>query len=148
MRCDGDFQRPRALEVRDLRAGAVDFVRRYYRLVSSRKFATAWGMLTRAVRRELAPFASWRAGYRRSLGVSVLSASPRLSGGQAVVSIRLRARDRDACSHQIVRQYFRGRWVLAPRGNSWVAAKVATRKTGGGRPRLATSECPTRESGK
>jgi Staphylococcal nuclease homologue len=147
-RCDGDFQRPRALEVREQRTAAADFVRLYYRRVSSRQFAAAWGMLTRAVRRELGPFASWRAGYRRSLGVSVLSARSRLSGGQAVVSIRLRSRDRDACSHRIVRQHFSGRWVLAPRENSWTAAKVVTRKTGGGLPRLATSECRARESGK
>jgi hypothetical protein len=54
-------------------------------------------MLARPLRRKLGPFSDWRAGYRRSLGVSVLSATARLSGRRAVISVRLRARDRDAC---------------------------------------------------
>ena len=47
---------------------------RYHRRVSNRQFATAWGMLSRRVRRDLGPFRNWRAGHRRSLGVSVISA--------------------------------------------------------------------------
>ena len=137
--CDGDFHRTRADE---LRLAAVAFTRRYYRRISNHQFATAWGMLARPLRRKLGPFSSWRAGYRRSLGVTVLSARARLSGRRAVVSVRLRARDRDACSGRVVSQRFRGHWTLAPRQDSWVMVRVRMRKTSGGRVRLSKSECP------
>jgi hypothetical protein len=123
------------------RSSAVAFMRRYYRRVSNRRFAAAWRMLGRRVRRDIGPFRGWRAGHRRSLGVSVTSARARLSRGRAVVTIRLRSRDRDACSGRIVRQRFRGRWILAPRSGSWVAVREHMRKTGGGRVRLSKSEC-------
>jgi micrococcal nuclease len=139
--CDGDFHRTRADELRELRLSAVAFMRRYYRRISNHQFATAWGMLARPLRRKLGPFSSWKAGYRRSLGVSVLSARARLSGRRAVVSVRLRARDRDACSGRVVSQRFRGHWTLAPRQDSWVAVRVRMRKTSGGRVRLSKSEC-------
>jgi micrococcal nuclease len=147
-RCDGDFHRTRADVLRDRRLSAVDFMRRYYLAVSRRRFATAWGMLARRVRRDIGPFSQWKAGHRRSLGVSVLSARARLSRGRAVVSVSLRSRDRDTCSGRVVRQRFRGTWVLAPRGDDWVAVRVRVRKTGGGRVRLTKSECrppPPRE---
>jgi hypothetical protein len=143
-RCDGDFHRTRAEELRERRLSAVRFMRRYYRRISNRQFVSAWSMLARPLRRQLGLFSTWKAGYRRSLGVSVLSARARLSGGRAVVIVRLRSRDRDACSGQVVRQYFRGRWVLAPRDDSWTAVRVRMRKTSGGRVRLSKSECPVR----
>lgn len=40
-RCDGDFHRTRAEELRERRLSAVSFTRRYYRRVSNRQFATA-----------------------------------------------------------------------------------------------------------
>jgi endonuclease YncB( thermonuclease family) len=140
--CGGDFHRSRADERRERRSSAVAFMRRYYRRVSNRQFVAAWAMLSRRVRRDIGSFGAWRAGHRRSLGIAVLSARARLSGSRAVVSVRLRARDRDACSGRVVSQFFRGRWVLAPRTASWVAARVSVRRTGGGRVRLSTSECP------
>jgi hypothetical protein len=73
----------------------------------------------------------------------VQSARARLSRGRAVVSVRLRARDRDACTGRVVRQYFRGRWLLTPRSDDWGAVRVTIRKTRGGRVRLSKSECPT-----
>jgi endonuclease YncB( thermonuclease family) len=127
---------------------AEAFVRRFYASVSRRRFATAWSMLSRRVRRDIGPFRRWRAGHRRSLGVAVTFTRPRLSGGRAVVSVGLRARDRDACGGRIVRQRFRGRWILAPDGGSWTVLRVKVRKTGGGRVRLSKSECrpaPRRE---
>jgi hypothetical protein len=140
-RCGGDFDRTRADELRERRLSAAAFMRRYYSLISRRRFLTAWRMLGRALRRQLGPHRQWRAGYRRSLGTSVRSARARLSRGRAVVTVALRARDRDACSGRIVRQYFRGSWILAPRGGSWVALRVRMRKTGGGRVRFSKSEC-------
>jgi hypothetical protein len=131
-----------AYELPDTRLSAVSFVRRYYRRISNRQFATAWGMLARPVRRKLGPFDRWKAGHRRSLGISVLSARARLSGGSAVVTIRLRSRDRDACGGRVVRQSFRGHWVLAPRDDSWAAVRIRIHKTSGGRVRLSKSECP------
>jgi micrococcal nuclease len=139
--CDGDFHRTRADELRERRRSAVAFMKRYYRRVSNHQFATAWGMLARPLRRKLGPFAAWKAGYRRSVGVSVLSARARLSGRRAVVNVRLKSRDRDACSGRVVRQTFRGHWGLAPRGESWVAVRVRMRKTSGGRVRQSKSEC-------
>jgi micrococcal nuclease len=154
-RCDGDFHRTRAEELRERRLSAVAFMRRYYRRISNRQFVTAWRMLARALRRKLGPFSTWKAGYRRSLGVSVRSARTRLSGSRAVVTVRLRALDRDACSGRVVRQYFRGSWVLAPRGwtrynstrprDAWLAVRVRMRKTSGGPVRLSKSECPAPE---
>ena len=131
----------RADDLRERRVPAVEFIRRYYRRVANRQFVTAWGMLPRRVRRHLGPFANWKAGHRRSLGVSLLSARARSSGSRAVVRIHLRARDRDACTGRVVRQYFRGQWVLAPRRGAWVAAKVSVRKTGAPRVRLSKAEC-------
>ncbi|HMJ94517.1 MAG TPA: thermonuclease family protein [Thermoleophilaceae bacterium] len=140
--CDGDFHRTHADELRDRRLSAAGFVRSYYAAVSGGHFADAWDSLGRPVRRKLGSFDQWRAGHRRSLGVSVTSTSVRLSGSRAVVSVSVRARDRDACTGRVVRQLFRGRWVLAPRDGSWVAVGLHIRKTGGGRVRLSKSECP------
>jgi endonuclease YncB( thermonuclease family) len=140
--CGGDFHFSRADQLRERRFSAVEFMDLFYERVSARRFRTAWGMLARPVRRDIGPFHAWQAGHRRSLGAEVLSARARLSGHRAVVTIRLRGRDRDACSGRVVRQYFRGRWVLAPRGDSWVAVRVRMRKTRGGRVRLSRSECP------
>lgn len=139
--CEGDFHRSRADEVRAERRSAVAFMRRYYRRVSNRQFATAWAMLARRVRRDLGPFRRWSSGHRHSIGVSVLGARARLSRGRAVVTVRIRLRDRDACSGRIVRQFFAGRWILASREDSWVAVRVRIRKTRGGRVRLSKSEC-------
>ena len=143
--CDGDFHRTRADELRARRLAAVAFVRRHYRRISNDQFASAWGMLARPVRRRLGRFSDWKAGYRRSVGVSVLSATARLSARRAVVSTRLTARDRDVCSGSIVRQNFRGHWTLTPRGDSWVAVRIRMRKTSGGSVRLSKSECPAPE---
>lgn len=61
--------------------------RRYYRRLSNRQFATAWGMLSRRVRRDFGPVASWKAGFRRSLSTTVTAARARLSGRRVVVSV-------------------------------------------------------------
>ena len=121
---------------------ASTFMHRYYRLVSRRRFERASGTLSRRVRRDFGPFTAWRAGHRRTLGVSVLSARARLSGRRAVVSLHIRSRDRDACTGRAVRQFFRGQWVLAPRRGSLVAVNARMRKTAGRRVRLSKSECP------
>jgi hypothetical protein len=142
--CDGDFHRTRADELRERRLSAVQFMRKYYRRISNRQFVSAWAMLARPLRRKLGPYSSWKVGYRRSLGVSVVSAQARLSGRRAVVNVRLRSRDRDACTGRVVAQRFRGHWVLAPRDESWRAVRVRMRKTSGGRVRLSKSECPVR----
>jgi hypothetical protein len=51
------------------------------------------------------------------------------------------ARDRDACNGRVVRQYFRGKWLLAPRGDSWIAVRLRLRETAGKRVRMRKSEC-------
>ena len=140
-RCDGDFHRSRVEEQRD---SAEHFIDRYYASVSNERFRAAWGMLSRRVRRGLGSFRTWKAGHRRSLGVSLLANSARLSAGRAVVNVRLRSRDRDACSGRIIRQTFGGSWVLAPRRGSWIAIKERIRKTGGGLVRRSKSECAPR----
>jgi micrococcal nuclease len=140
-RCDADFHRTRQEELRERRRSAVRFMRRYYSLVSRERFAAAWGLLGRRARRQIGSFRLWRVGQRRSLGVSVLAARARLSRGRAVVSVRLLARDRDACSGRVVRQRFSGSWTLAPRRDSWVGVRARISKTGGGRVRLSKSEC-------
>jgi endonuclease YncB( thermonuclease family) len=140
--CGGDFHRSRADELRERRLAAVAFMRRYYRRVSNRQFRTAWHMLGLSVRRRFGNFSEWKSGHRRSLGVSVIAARARLSGRRAVVTVRLRARDRDACNGRVVRQYFKGRWVLVPYEGSWLAINVRVRKTRGGRVRVSKSECP------
>ena len=139
--CGGDFHLD---EAELLRSDAEAFMDDYYARVSNRRFNAAWSMLGRPVRRSFGSFRTWRAGHRRSLGVSLVSLSARLSGGRAVVSVRLRSRDRDACSGRIVRQRFAGRWVLVPRQGDWVAVKARIHKTGGGNPQLSKSECATK----
>jgi endonuclease YncB( thermonuclease family) len=131
-RCGGDFHFTRADAVRQVRRSAVSFIRRYYRRLSNDQFRAAWAMLSRRVRRDFGPFASWKAGYRRSLGTTVAFARARLSGRRAVVRVRLVARDRDACNGRVGRQYFRVRWILAPQRGAWVALRAEARKSGGG----------------
>jgi micrococcal nuclease len=141
--CESDFHFSREEELREQRRSADDFVQGYYRNVSRGYYLIAWHMLSRPVRRKLGPYATWKAGHRRSLGASVTSSQVRLSHGRAVVTITLRSRDRDACNGRIVRQRFRGTWTLAPRGgDGWVAARVRMRKVAGARPRLSKSDCP------
>ena len=141
--CDGDFHRSRAEEVRALTSSAKAFVRRYYRRVSSRRFAAAWRMLGNPVKRKLGHgFGDWKRGFRGSRGVRVLAIKARLSGDRAVVRVRLRSGDRDACTGAIVRQRFTGNVLLAPRDRSWRVVKFRIRKTRGGTPRLSKSECP------
>ena len=141
-RCDGDFHRTRAEELRERRLSAVSFTRRYYRRISNRQFATAWGMLARPLRRKLGPFATGRPGIAARSGCPCCRRERGCPERRAVVSDRLRSRDRDACSGRVVRQSFRGHWTLAPRDDSWVAVRVRMRKTSGGRVRLSKSECP------
>ena len=72
-------------ELRERRLSAVEFVDDYYRSISQRRFVTAWRMLAARQRRQIGPFRRWKAGHRRTLGVSVLSSRARLSGRRAVV---------------------------------------------------------------
>jgi endonuclease YncB( thermonuclease family) len=140
--CAGDFHYSREDELRERRSSAVAFMRRYYRRVSNRQFVAAWRMLAPRVRRDIGPFQAWKAGHRGSLGASVRTARARLSRGRAIVRIRLVGRHRDVCNGRVVRQVFRGRWLLAPRREAWLAVRVRMRKTGGGRVRVSKAQCP------
>ena len=143
--CGGAFHRARADAEEARSESAERFVRRYYRRLSGRRYLSAWRMLGAPVRRGFRHrFRSWRAGYRTSLGVSVLAARGRLRGDRAVVRVALRSRDRDACSRRIVRQRFRGDVKVAPRGDSWAIVRFRIRKTGGGTPRQSRSACRRR----
>ncbi|HEX6584402.1 MAG TPA: alpha/beta hydrolase [Thermoleophilaceae bacterium] len=119
----------------------VHFIRRYYALVSKHLPSRHEAMLGSRVRRQLGPFKAWKAGYRSLLSVTVKSARARMSGRRAIVSVRLRRRDRDACTGRGVRRNFHGRWTLAPRADSWLAVAVRMHRTAGGRVRLSKSEC-------
>jgi hypothetical protein len=141
-RCNGDFHLDSAQQRKD---SARAFVRRYYRHLSARRFRRAWEMLGARRKAQVRPFRRWRAGYRSSRGVAVVSARPRLSGSRrAVVRVRLRARDRDVCSGALVRQTFAGQVVLAAVGDSWSIVRFRIRKTGGRTPRVSKSECTPR----
>ncbi len=140
--CDGDFHSSGDDESTRRSDSAKLFVRRYYARVSQHHYRAAWGMLAPAVKHRLhRNFRHWKAGLAGSLGVTVLAAKSRLGGRRAVVSVRLRSRDRDACSHHAVRQYFLGNVTVTPHGSSWLAVKFKIRKTRGKRPRLSRSEC-------
>jgi endonuclease YncB( thermonuclease family) len=138
-KCDGEFHRS-ATAVR--REAAAAFVELYYERISARRFSSAWNMLGERRRRQVRPFRQWRAGFAGSLGVSVLSSNASLRGRRAVVRVRLRSRDRDVCSHSVVRQYFRGSVALASRGESWRIVGFGIRKTRGKTPRTSRSQCP------
>lgn len=139
--CDGDFHWARP-DDRELRTSAVAFVRRYYRLISRHRYATAWPLLPRRVRRDLGgSFRVWKAGHRGSIGAKVRSANARMSGDKAVVTVALSAGQRDVCNGRVVRMRFRGRWVLAPGGDGWVAVEQHIHKTAGGKVRTTRSEC-------
>jgi endonuclease YncB( thermonuclease family) len=142
IRCGGDFHLNRGEELRRRRRSVLAFVRRYYRRLSNDQYVGAWRMLGARRRAQVRPFWRWKAGYRGSLSVSVVAARARLAGARrAVVSVRLRARDRDACSGATVRQRFAGNVIVAPRRDSWIIVKFQMRKTGGRTPRLSKSEC-------
>ena len=116
-------------------------MRRYYLLLNERRFSTAWTKFSSGLRRRFGPYSSWRGGFRRTVGTRVNSVGVSLAGGRAVIRVAIRARDRDACNGRVVRQFFHVRWVLSPRGGSWVATAVTARKLGGGTPRLSRSQC-------
>lgn len=137
---DGNVPGVASLKADLSRSSPVHFIRRYYALVSEHRFVAAWEMLGGRVRRRLGPFRAWKAGYRSLLSVAVTSARARMSGRGAIVSVRLRRRDRDACTGRVVRRDFRGRWTLAS-ADSWLAIGVRMHKTAGGRVRLSKSEC-------
>ncbi|MBN1609254.1 MAG: thermonuclease family protein [Polyangiaceae bacterium] len=139
--CNGDFHRTARDERLERATAAKAFVRTYYRRVSNKQFLAAWAMLGANRKAQLRPYRRWKAAYRGSLSTSVLAAKARLSGGRAVVSVRLRARDRDVCSKRVVRQYFRGTVTVAPKRDSWVIVKFKIRKTSGEAPRTAKSRC-------
>lgn len=125
-----------------LQRSATAFVRRYYRLISRHRYAAAWPLLPRSVRRDLGgSFAVWKAGHRGSIGASVRSADARMSGDRAVVTVALRGGQRDVCSGRLVRMRFRGRWVLAQRDDGWAAVAQHIHKVAGGRVRLTRSQC-------
>ena len=141
--CGGAFHGADEDVLDDRRESAERFVRRYYRRLSRRQYRAAWRMLGLSVRRGYRHrFRSWRAGYRGSLGVTVLSARSRLRGSGAVVRVGLRSRDRDACTRRVVRQRFRGDVKVAPRGDSWAIVKFRITKTRGKTPRQSRSQCP------
>lgn len=141
--CDGDFAFTPAEQRRALERSAQTFVRRYYRNLSTKRFARAWRMLGRPVRRKLGNhFRRWRASMRQTLGISVTSSRARIVRGRPIVAVRLRSRDRDVCSRAVVAQRFRGTVRLARRGSTFAIARFAIRKTAGKRPRLSKSECP------
>ncbi|WP_205697953.1 thermonuclease family protein [Conexibacter sp. SYSU D00693] len=150
--CAGDFHRPLPSEATTPAPDDADdvspadeaerVVRRFYFLLNERRHRSAWRLLSASVRRRLGPYDAWRSGFRRSLGTKVNRASVRMVSGRAVVRVAIRSRDRDACSGDVVRQFFRVRWVLARRGGTWVATGVTARKVGGGRVRLSRSACP------
>jgi endonuclease YncB( thermonuclease family) len=138
-KCDGEFHRS-AVAVR--REAAVAFVELYYDRISSRRYLSAWNMLGARRKRQVRPYRRWKAGFAGSLGVSARSVRARLRGGRAIVSVRLRSRDRDVCSHSVVRQYFRGTVTLASSGDSSRIVGFDIRKTRGRTPRTSRSECP------
>jgi micrococcal nuclease len=146
--CEGNFHRPSDQGTDVLTAAreesAERHVRRYYFLLNHRRYRGAWALLSRGLHGRLGSLAHWRAGFRRTIGTRVNDVAVTLVGGKAVVRVKLRARDRDACSGRAVRQFFRARWVLVRRGDSWIAQSVSARKVGGGTPRLSRSECAPR----
>ena len=137
--CHGEFHKDQADLKRD---EAKAFVRLYYRRISNRQFLSAWSMLGARRKAQVRPYSRWKSGFRGSLGVSVLAARSRLAGPRrAVITVRLRSRDRDVCSHKTVRQRFYGNVILAPHRDVWLIIKFRIRKTGGGTPRTSKSDC-------
>ncbi|MBN1529434.1 MAG: thermonuclease family protein [Thermoleophilaceae bacterium] len=140
--CRGDFHRTARDERIERADTAKKFVRFYYFRLSRDRYRQAWSMLSPQRKAQVRPFRRWKAGYRGSLSVAVTAAAARLSGNRAVVRVRLRARDRDACVRRGVVQRFRGTVTLVPRGDLWAIHKSSIRKTGGKKPRTSKSQCP------
>jgi micrococcal nuclease len=79
-RCEGDFHRTRADELRDRRLSAADFIRRYYSSISRRRFLTAGGCWVPACGRSSGLIGSGG----RAIGVpSVRPCFPRAPGCRA-----------------------------------------------------------------
>jgi hypothetical protein len=125
--CGGDIHLDLLEQRRD---SAEAFVRLYYRRISNHQFLRAWRMLGKRRKAQLRPFRQWKAGFRRSLGVSVVAANAVLAEPRRVfVDVRLRSRVRDACSRRVVTQYIRGNAVIAPHRDSWLVVEFQLRKT-------------------
>jgi micrococcal nuclease len=147
--CNGRFHTPASSSsapTESRRESAERYVRRYYFLLNGRRFSTAWTKLSPGLRSRFGPYASWRSGFVRTLGTRVNAVNVALISGGAVVAVAIRARDRDACGGRVIAQFFRVRWVLSRRGDSWTATNLTARKRGGGTPRLSRSDCvPARQ---
>ena len=141
--CDSDFHLPEETP----EDSAENFVRQFYSRITQRQFSLAWNMLAAPLRRQLGPYASWRAGYRRTVGTRVNRAATTSDGSRAVVEVAIRRRDRDACSGRVVARYFRGAWTLVESGDEWSATRMSLRKVGGGEVRRSRSQCPRSDGG-
>jgi len=151
--CGGSFDRPApgpgtappapGAGAGDAAQTAERHVRRFYFLLNEGKHRRAWALLSAGLRVRFGPYAAWRAGCRRTLGTRVNRVDVSLvPDGRALAAVRIRSRDRDACTGRVVRRFFRVSWTLARRGGGWVSTDVSARKVGGGRVRTAGAECP------
>jgi len=139
--CAGDCHRSARDERIERTDSAKKFVAFYYYRLSRDQYRRAWSMLSPRRDAQLRPFRRWKAGYRGSLRVRVAASVARLAGQRAIVRVRLRARDRDACMRRGVTQRFRGSVTLVPRGDLWAILKFSIRKTAGTTPRTSKSQC-------
>jgi hypothetical protein len=114
-------------------AGAARFVRSYYAALDSRRFASAWRMLTSPVQAAFGGFATWRKGFSRTVSSTPGAIRVTAAGGGATVGLTLRAGDRGACGKTVERR-FAVTWRLVRTEAGWRAAAASARKLGGPEP--------------
>jgi hypothetical protein len=94
----------------------------YYRALDRRHFERAWRALSPAVRDSFGGFATWRAGFARTLSSTPRDLRVDVAGDTATVTHRLEARDRATCGVAV--QRFHVAWRLVRTGAGWRATTL------------------------
>jgi hypothetical protein len=122
---------------------AVEYVRRFYRLIDGYRYGAAWPLLPASVQEEAGGFVEWRRGYRANITTQVATVDLRDAGGNtATVAVELWASDLDACSGRKVRQEFSGIWDFVLVRNGWIPREIAIEPTSGEAPTVRVADCP------
>ena len=124
-------------------AAAKALVRRFYALLNTGRYESAWNLVPTSVRNEAGGFENWKAGYRTTVSSqpeNVTVQSLGSDGNTIVLGLHLHAVDVDACSDR-VSQEFAGTWTLHAAGEQWNPTSIVFKKIAGGTPSLTASDC-------
>lgn len=122
---------------------AAQAVTRFYKLVGSFRFASAWDLYPASARDEAGSLDHWREGYRTTIETVPHNVTVLASSTDAVqVGVDIESKDRDLCGGPPITQTFSGSWSFVRSGRDLVPQGLAIEKTGGVAPTTNRSDCP------